>query len=351
MKTQTLRTSLPLLLIILGLAGCTDSATKPPEKASAPLAVKTTLPKRGDITRGIVLPGNVAANQQAALYAKVGGYLKTIRVDKGDAVKEGDLLAEIEVPELLADAARYKAEMEVAEIDYQRTVEAQKKAPDLVVAQAVDAARAKFDVARANQDHAQTLLSFCRITAPFSGVVTRRSVDPGAFIPAATSGSASATPALLTIMDSAIVRVQVAVPEPETPFIRNGLPVKLTIEELPGRVFNGTVTRYSHSLDEASKTMLVEIDLPNSDGRLLLGMYAIVKLGVETRTNALLVEKAGSSVFKVTAGKAVKIPVKTGFNDGANVEILDALDASTPLILVGKQTLAGGQAVSITETK
>jgi membrane fusion protein (multidrug efflux system) len=345
-----------LLPFAAGLAGCgVKSATDNAPAAATPIAVKLVQPKRGDITRSITLPGNVTANQQVALYAKVGGYLKSISVDKGDTVKEGALLAEIEVPELLADQAKYKAEVEVADIEFKRISEAQQKAPDLVVRQSTDTARAKLEVARANLNRAETLLQFCRITAPFPGVVTARSVDPGAFIPAATSGSAAQTRPLLNIADFSRVRVQVSVPEPETPLIRNGVSAKVTIDELPGVPFEGTVTRYSHALDESSKTMLAEIDLPNPEGRLLPGMYASVKLGVETHpdtllipTDALVVEKVGSAVFTVTAGKAVRVPVKTGFNDGVSVEILDGVKPGDSLILVGKRTLTAGQAVNVT---
>ena len=123
------------------------------------------------------------AYQQATLYAKVAGYLKTIAVDKGDAVKEGALLAEIEVPELIADRAKFKAELEVAQIDYQRVSDAQKKASDLVVPQTVDNARGKLEIAKANLERNETLLGFARITAPFGGTVTRRPGPPGAGSP------------------------------------------------------------------------------------------------------------------------------------------------------------------------
>jgi membrane fusion protein (multidrug efflux system) len=357
MKRSLQNHSLVLLLLLL-MAGCKPSNPQEEKKAAPPVAVKLIQPHRGDITRSVTLPGNVTANQQAALYAKVAGYLKTITVDKGDAVKAGDLLAEIEVPELLADQAKFKAELAVADIDNRRTIEAQQKAPDLVVRQTLDATKGRYEVAKANLDRAETLLGFCKISAPFSGVITKRSVDPGAFIPAATSASVAQTPALLTLVDFSIVRVQVAVPEPETAFIHNGVPVKVTVEELPGLTFSGAVTRYSHSLDEATKTMLAEIDIANPKGELLPGMYAMLKLGVETRTNALLipveglvVEKAGSSVFTVVDGKAKKVPVKTGFNDGVSVEIVDGLKPDEPVILVGKQALNNGQPVSVAETK
>jgi len=347
----------PWIGIIVVLIGCKPSGGNAPKKEPPPISVKMVQAKRGEIARNISLPANIIANQQAALYAKVSGYLKTIKVDKGDAVKEGDVLAEIEAPELAADQAKYQADLEVTQLDFKRISDAQQKAPDLVVTQSVDAAKAKYLAAKAGLERAETLLGFCKIAAPFSGVITARNVDPGAFIPAATSANASQTPAIVTVMDFSIVRVQVSVPEPEVPLVRKELPVKITVDELPGQSFNGTVTRFSQSLDE-SKTMLVEIDLPNPKTRLLPGMYANARLAMEKKSDALLLpvdavlmEKAGNSVFIVEQNKAKKIPVKTGFNDGTNVEIVDGVKAEQSVILIGRQTLAGGQPVQISEAK
>src|SRR5437667_1203274 len=231
------------MLALLLLCGCghgTAASTAP--KSEPPLEVKVTHPSRGEITRSITLPGEIKPYQAATLYAKVSGYLKSISVDKGDEVKEGALLAEIEVPELLADRAKYKAEIEVADLDYKRLSEAQKKAPDLVVPQTVDNAKGKLDVAKANLDRTETLLGFAKITAPFSWIVTRRMVDPAAFIPAATSGSAAQNAAIITLVDCSRVRVQVAVPELETSLITTGQPVGVTVDGLPGRSFDGKVT-------------------------------------------------------------------------------------------------------------
>src|SRR5713101_6544832 len=308
------------------LTSCGRSSTAEPQPHSpTDIEVQTVHPRRGQITRSITLPGEVKAYQQATLYAKVAGYLKTISVDKGDFVKAGTLLAEIEVPELLADVTKYKAEVEVAELDYQRLSESQKKAPDLVVPQTVDEAKGKLDIARANLERTETLLNYAKIIAPFSGVVTRRMVDPGAFIPAATSGSAAQNAALLALMDFNTVRVQVAVPELETSLVTKDQPVKVTVDGLPGRSFDGKVTRFAYTLDEASKTMLAEIELPNPKLELRPGMYAIVKIGIERKEDALLVpvealvaEKAGAFVFTVMDNTAKKIRVQSGFNDGTN---------------------------------
>jgi len=346
-----------LLLFCLVCAGCKpEGGPDAPKKSEPPTSVKVIQPKRGEIIRSVSLPANVTANQQATLYSKVAGYLKSINVDKGDEVKQGQLLAEIEVPELVADVARYKAEVEIADLDFKRASEAQQKAPDLVVRQSVDTFKAKLLMAKANLERAETLLGFCKITAPFSGVITRRAVDPGAFVPSATSGSAAQNAVVVTVMDFSRVRVQVAVPENEVPLIRNGLPVKVLVEGLPGRAFEGSVTRFSQVLDDATKTMLAEIDLENPKRELRPGMYATVKLGVEKHTDALLVpieaavvEKSGTSVFTVTDGKAKKLPVKTGFNDGASVEILGGIGADQSVILVGKMTLNNGAAVNLVE--
>jgi membrane fusion protein, multidrug efflux system len=348
-------TSAATVLFFAFLVGCKPAEnTTAPKKSQPPVSVKLVEPKTGDIFRNISLPADVIANQQATLYSKVGGYLKNISVDRGDSVQAGDLLAEIEVPELLADQARFKAEFEIAELDYKRASDAQKKAPDLIVAQSIDTAKAKQAMAKANLDRAETLLSFCKITAPFSGVITKRFVDKGAFVPAATSGSAAQNAALVTLADFKTVRVQIAVPEMEVPRIKKGLPVKVTVEELPGKVFDGTITRFSHALDDATKTMLAEVDLKNENGELRPGMYASAKIGVEKHSGvvllpveAVLMEKAGSSVFIVADGKAKKVPVKTGFSDGAFVEILEGVALDQSVILFGKTTLANEQPVSV----
>jgi len=201
-------------------------------------------------------------------------------------------------------------------------------------------------------------LRYSRLTAPFSGVVTMRYVDPGAFIPAATSGSAAQTAAIVTIMDFNTVRVQVALPELEAALAREGQPVKASVEGLPGRMFEGKVSRLSYALDEATRTMLIEADLANSDLALRPGMYAIVKVGVEKHTDALTIpvealvmEKVNAFVFVASGGKARKTAIKIGFNDGAKVEVLSGLTGNEAVILVGKLVLADGQAVNVTEVK
>ena len=329
-----------------------------PLVAADPTPVKFSSAHRADIHRWITIPGTLRANQQATLYAKVGGYLTHVAVDRGDTVKTGQLLGELEVPELLADVKKYEADAKVAEVDLSRLEDARKKAPDLILPQALDKARGAAEVARANLERTNTLLHFAKITAPFAGMITGRFVDNGAFVPSATAGSAAQNAAIFTLMDFTTVRAQAAVPETEVAFIRAGLPVKFLLEALPGKSFDATVSRSNGVLDEATRTMLVEADVPNADGVLKPGMYANIRIAVEKHTGAITVpvealamEKTNAFVFKVADGKAKKTAVKLGFNDGVNAEILDGLAEGEGVILVGKATINDGQPVKAEVSK
>lgn len=320
---------------------------------SAP-EVKVAKASRGDVFRHVTLPGSLRANQQATLYAKVAGYLKTLSVDKGDAVKAGQVLGEIEVPELQADLARYRAELRVAEAEFKRVEGARKKSPDLVVPQALDEARGRLDMAKAGLERTETLLGYAKLVAPFDGVVTARFVDPGAFIPAATSGSAAQNAEVVTIMDFDTVRAQVPVPEAEAALVRVGQPVRVSPDALPGKTFEGHVSRLAYALDAATQTMLVEADLSNPGRELRPGMYATMRLGVEKHggvvcvpAGALLVEKSGASVFRLVDGKAKKIAVKAGFNDGVSAEIVEGVSEGEAVLVPSGAPLADGQEVKV----
>ena len=189
----------------------------------------------------------------------------------------------------------------------------------------MDEAKGRFEIASANLERTQTLLSYAKITAPFSGIVTARFVDPGAFIPSATSGSAAQTAAIVTLADFNTVRAQVALPEVEASLAQVGQPVKLTVEGLAGKPLRRKISRLSYALDDATKTMLVEADLPNPDLALRPGMYATIKVGVEKHTDALripvealVMERANAFAFVADGGKAKKTAIKIGFNDGAH---------------------------------
>jgi membrane fusion protein (multidrug efflux system) len=361
MKASPRYRAVPWLLgaVLLFAVACRQRDPAPANTAPAsPATVTLAKARRGSISRSIVLPAVIRPREQAVLYAKVAGYLKTIRVDRGDFVHEGDLLAEIESPELVADLTRQRAEVAVAEAAYRRASDAQKKAPDLVMPQAVDDAKGKLDMAQASLERTETLLAYTKIRAPLSGVVTKRAVDPGAFIPSATSGSVAASAALLTIMDIRTVRIQIPVPEPEVPMVTVGLPVEVAVDELPGRAFEGHVTRFAYALEEASKTMEAEAEIANPKSELRPGMYARAKIGMQRKTDVLLVPAAAlvsgkgqDYVFTVAGGKAQRIAVKAGFRDDVSVEILEGLTPDQAVVLAGPNPPVDGQPVAVGQAR
>jgi RND family efflux transporter MFP subunit len=228
----------------------------------------------------LTLPAQILPYQSAILTAKVAGYLRSIRVDKGDTVRTGELIADIEVPELVADQAQFKAEVDVAQAQYDRVQGAIQKAPDLVTPQSVDEAHGKLQVAKAQLERVETLLRYARITAPFSGTIVARYVDPGAYIPVA-SNSTQQNAAVVSLMDFSKVRIQVPVPATDAAHISRGTPALITVKGLAGKKIASSVTRVSYAVDQASQTMLAEIELPNPGGVLRPGMYVTVQLSVK----------------------------------------------------------------------
>jgi RND family efflux transporter MFP subunit len=236
--------------------------------------------KTTSTTETIALPAQVVAYQSVLLTAKVAGYLKKIRVDKGDKVKAGEVVAELEVPELLADQIRDRAQVDVARRVYDRMQKAAKTAPDLVTPDNLDATRGQLEVAQAELDRVQALLAYARVTAPFSGTVTARYVDPGAFIPVPTQ-SAQQSAAIVSLMDFSHVRIQMWVPEVDAHRVQPGCKAVLTAVALPEQSFTATITRVSYALERNAHTMLAEIDMMNPGEVLQPGMYLSVTLSPE----------------------------------------------------------------------
>jgi membrane fusion protein, multidrug efflux system len=271
--------------------------------AESQQTVPKTAPRNGAAPTGtLVLPAEVVAYQSALLTTKVAGYLRDIPVDKGDKVKAGDLIADIEVPELLADRLQFKAQVDVAHREYERMQEAAKTAPDLVTPDNLDNARGRLEVAQAQLDRANALLAYARVTAPFSGTITARYVDPGAFIPI-PSQSSQQSAAIVTLMDFSHVRIQMWVPETDAYRIRPGCKAVFSAVGLPDKRFTAAITRVSYALERNVRTMLAEIDMENPSEVLQPGMYLSVQLtpGSEPSAPGIGALKAGPKAAKPRA--------------------------------------------------
>ena len=345
---------LPGLAFIL--CACAHDGTSLAGAPNAPVVVVAT-PNRGTISRNLTLPGDLAGYYQSTLYAKVTGYLKTISVDKGDWVKAGQVLAEIEVPELGERLERARADMHVQKITYDRLQQVWKSDPRLIARQDVDVANGKYQEAKAQLDELSALEQYTKITAPFDGVITARFVDPGALIRA--SGGSDSEPgagqnqsAVLSEAMIARMRTYVYAPQGVIGLIRRGMPAQLTVQDFPGRVFNGTVTRFATSLDLSTRTMLTEVDIDNPERQLYPGMYANVTLQLETHAGAIEVRDSavatgpdGSYVYVVRDGVLDRVPVTTGIRSGTSVEIVSGLKGGEQVVSALDPGLSDGQMV------
>ncbi len=321
--------------------------------------VKTISAKSGGAGQTLVLPGTLQGFQQAPIAARSSGYLKRWTKDIGSHVEKGELLAEIESPEIdqqlsQAVAARQQmsATLGLAKSTDERWEALRQK--DVVSQQELDERRsavmqgnANLAAADANVERLRQLQSFSRVTAPFSGVITRRNVDTGDLIDA--SGRALF---VLTQMDP--LRIYINVPQAYAQLVKPGQKVVVMQSELRGKAFTGEIARTAGSIDAASRTMQVEINLRNGDGALLPGAYVQVSLPLAADatlvvpTNVLLFRGEGTRVAVVDAAGHVRLrPVTLGRNLGESIEVLDGIDAKDRLVVNPSDSLAEGDAVKV----
>lgn len=370
MRTHAKVVLFAALIIGAGLTGCDQRAET---KTTTPKPVVSVIrPQRADMVRSIELPGDLVGFYEAALHAKVTGYLQTITVDKGDWVKAGQVLATLQVPELHSDLQQAQANLAIARITYDRLRKVQQSDPRLVSQQDVDVAFAKYQQTKAAVGTLQTMVDYTHISAPFDGVITGRFVDPGALIragggdigvnetsglvsPGATEGAGGHRGGggpVLTMAKIDKLRVYVYVPEQVCSLVRRGIPAVLRFEEFPGRTFTGVVARYANSLDLATRTMMTEIDIDNPSHQLYPRMYAHVALELVRHPDAMhlpvrAIGALGASpfVFVVADGHLVKKPISVGINDGQYVEITSGLTGGELVVSAMRPTLSSGEAV------
>jgi RND family efflux transporter MFP subunit len=274
--------------------------------------------------RALELPATLRGFTETPIYAKIPGYLKAIKVDKGDRVTKGQVLAVLESPELDQQVANARATYNLNLVTDQRY---QTLAQEGVFArQTADESHNTMLASQATLNQYLAMETYKVITAPFSGVVTARYVDPGALIPQATTSAAN-TP-LLALATLSPLRVYADVPQPVAPFVHDGDSASVTVGEYPGRVFPGKVARHPEALAIATRTMLVEVDLPNREQLLFPGMYAKVVLHISAPTQARMVPddalifRDGKPYVPVVRENRLKlVPVTLGFDDGVNVQI------------------------------
>lgn len=363
------------IAVFLAITFCTGCNSKVKATSEAPSGVPraaVAFVKRDAISNQLSIAGEFLPYQEVELHAKVAGYVRKINVDIGDHVQTGQVLAVLEVPELNAqvtgaqagvrhsseEISRAKNELARAEADHQalhavalRLHQASAARPGLIAQQELDNADAKdraseaqveaaksalaatqqqFEMSKATQTQVSAMQDYSRIIAPFDGVVTWRYADTGALIQAGTSNASSAP--VVKLAEVNMLRLRVPVPESLAARVHVGMPAEIKVQAT-GETIDGKVSRYTNALDRATRTMQVEIDVPNKAGRLAPGMYANVALQIDSRPDVLTVPvqalmQSGdhASVLVIDPENKIELrQVKTGVQDPNRVEIIGGL--------------------------
>lgn len=366
-------------------------------------SVEVVKPQRMEMSRSLSVPATIEAYETADLFARASGYIRDVRADIGDVVKAGDTLALIDVPEMAdelrqseavlgakeaklvqvrtmvqtvrAELDRYTAELSLKRVTLERKREL--RAANAIPDQELDQAKGEFEVAEAQVKlgnakgagvdadvmvaeaevamakaavaRLRTLMEYATIKSPFDGVVSRRLVDRGALVQSANTNQSAP---MFTVQRIDELRVFVEVPETDVPHIRPGIDAQVTPFGMKGKAFVGKVARIASSLNPATRTMRTEIDVSNSGGLLMHGMYAQVALKLDVRPNALtipataiLTEGTQSFVFTVRDDHAVRANIQIGLDDGVRIEVLQGLSDASLVVLAGKGLISDGAPV------
>jgi len=313
--------------------------------------VLVTRPNALPPTRALTVPATIRGFVETPIFAKIPGYLRSIAVDKGDLVSEGQVMAVLESPEIDQQVADARANYELQQLTNTRNQELFQQG--IVARQMADEARGAMLRAKAALEQMQATQAYETIRAPYTGIIVARNVDPGALVPQVTTTNSNGTPILLLATISP-VRVYADVPQSSTPFIQEGDPAVITVNEYPGREFKGTVARRADALQPATRTMLVEVDVPNDDAdhRLYGGMYAQIAFTVALRggvpqvpADALVFRSGKVYVPVVHDNRLTLAEVVLGYDDGRLVEVTSGVGPDDLIALNVGQAVHDGEVV------
>ncbi|MEJ0051517.1 MAG: efflux RND transporter periplasmic adaptor subunit [Methylovirgula sp.] len=371
------RTFLLLAVLLLLLGGIyygihsrtsAESALAQETITSSVPNVHIVLPQQNAPSEGLVLPGQTTAFTDTPIYARSNGYLKKWYVDIGAQVKKGELLAEVETPELDAQLRQARSDLVTAQANAKLAAITANRTQDLLKSQSVStqerdnaagalaADQAIVSSRQAEVGRLEELQGYEKIYAPFDGVITARNTDIGDLI---TPGPGTRNSELFREQATNVLRIYVAVPEVYTPQIHVGEKPKITLDEYPNQAFQGTLVRTDKSINQQSRTLLVEVDVDNSEGKLLPGAYTFVHFdllahpeSVTIPSNTLLFRSEGLRVGVVRDDKVQLVPIKIGRDYGDRVEVLSGLTDKDHVIINPSDSLISGITVhAITDRK
>ena len=357
-----------------------SSGAKTDARKTRVLTVGTMTPVKQDLDVRLTYTADLIPNQLVNIFSRVDGYIAKIYVDKGDLVKANQLLVEIDHTDYIHALNQAKANLLSARAKVVQQDAAVRNAAltldrmralikdQFVSQQDLDTAEVNRDAAIALQDslraqvqqmavalaQAETNLAYSYIRAPFAGYIAERNLDPGAYVSGTTASTSTMSRGILSVHDVETVRTLIEVVEKDVPLIKIGQRADVRAEAYPSEVFEGTVTRIVQALNRATRTMTVEVDLPNKDHRLKGGMFARVEVLVGKHAQAVQIPLDAVSrleesqyVYVVKDGKAHQVPVELGTRVDNRVEVLKGLTGEELLIVSGKDLVSEGTAVQV----
>ncbi len=347
MKSKTIITAVGSLVFLAALVVwkiISANASSDSRRQALPV-VQIERPRRDTVFNKLQFNGDVVPIQQANIFSKVNGSLERIYVDMGTRVTQYQQLALIDTTELSQIVQQTGATYENARLNFERTRELAEQ--NLIAKQELDNADAAMKVAKANYEAAVTRRGYASITAPFSGYITKRFLDPGVSVK-------SNDVTLFTLMDIDEMKILVNVLEKDIPLVAKGKKAVVTVDAYPGREFYGSVTRLSQAVDLSTRTMAAEVDIPNRDHLLKPGMFSNVTLIVDEHKNALtlpvqalLKDDKGFFVYAVKGNTVHRTAITAGAEQESRVEILSGVQDADSVVTTGQQFLKDGVNVGI----
>ena len=371
-------------LLLLGASACRDSDSKPPATAAAgPVTIDVVRVVQQPLDVQLSLPGELTPYQSVAIYPRVTGFVKTVQVDRGSMVRAGDVLAVLEAPELVAQRSEAQSKLQAVEAqlagaqakaDSDRGTYDKLKAAsatpgvvagnDVLIAEKaaeasqnqVTAGRQNVEAVRQAANAVRDMEGYLRVTAPFGGVVTERNVHAGALV-GPSGGSAGAIP-MVRLVDTSRLRLVVPVPEAYTADMQPGTDISFSVAAYPGQTWSGRIARIARSVDIGTRTMAVELDVTNKDGRLAPGTFCQVRWPIHRAAPSLFVPSGSVAsttdrtfVVRIRNGRTEWVTVTTGLTSGPLVEVFGDLQAGDQVAVHGTDELRAGTDVRVREAK
>ena len=349
-------TKIFITLLTFLLLSCSDSKNQQSEKTihnKKNSNVKVENPQQRSFTSTLHIIGNALPNKQVNIHAMEGGFLSDLKKDIGDKVQKGDVLAVLNNPELTRELEINKVAKQVAEANYLRFKKVIAKTPELTTLQEFEKVEATYLMSNAKYKATANRDSLLSIRAPFSGVITARNVELGALIQSGINNSNAAD--LFELMDMETIRLTIALPETEVDNISKGMQAVISFTELPGEQFSAQVTRMTNAIGNRTKTMQVQLDIPNRNRKIKAGMYANVEIQLQSTgdkislpNEALIAVKSEFFVLQVKDGIVKRTLIKKGLSNIQFFEVLsNEINENSKVIVEGKAMVKAGMKVKV----